>query len=142
MVTRDTEYQRRYKTKRRQRAAAYLGGRCVVCGTDQSLEFDHVDPATRVSTISDAIGRCWSWDRLRVELDKCQLLCKAHHLEKSRAEGSLSVTWNRVDNPACGTGAAYTRLRCRCGPCREWKRLYRAGEVNHAGEVQGTMLHS
>jgi hypothetical protein len=38
-----------------------LGGECVVCGTKEELEFDHVDPATKLFTIGAKI-RCWTFD--------------------------------------------------------------------------------
>lgn len=102
-----------WKQRTRQRAVDHLGGRCVVCGSTEGLEFDHVDPATKVLAISVAIGRCWSWVRLLVELDKCQLLCTGCHLNKTRGERS-------VDH---GGGASGKR-NCPCGPCKARKREY------------------
>lgn len=89
-----TEEQHRYLVKRRADAKAHLGGVCKVCGTDRDLQFDHIDPMTKVAAIANAIAWHWSWERLLVELAKCQLLCRPHHLKKSIREGSLA-TYNK-----------------------------------------------
>lgn len=67
--------------KRRVAAIAYLGGECVRCGIDQSLEFDHIDPETKVMSIA----RASSLSELRFwkEVDKCQLLCTECHKLKT-----------------------------------------------------------
>ena len=76
----------RYR-KRRETAIIQLGGKCVKCGAKEELEFDHLDPKSKYKTISklilapDVI--------LEAELNKCQLLCKNCHLEKSINEGSF-----------------------------------------------------
>lgn len=60
----------------------YLGGKCVLCGYDrcvQSLHFHHKDPNEKDFTISGK--HCYSWERIRKELDKCALLCANCHGE-------------------------------------------------------------
>lgn len=128
-----SEHQRSYLLNRRLQAKTYLGGVCVTCGTVDELEFDHVDPSTKVTEIAQAIAEHWAWDRLLIELDKCQLLCKSHHLEKSRRERNLGGGQNRINDPLHGTWARYANFKCRCDECREWKRLYRAKLVNARG---------
>ena len=105
-----------YRSRRRARALDHLGGRCVACGTTDRLEFDHIDPATKVLTISTAIAKHWSWERMLVELAKCQLLCHDHHVEKSRAEARSKVTHGKYH-------AAY-HLRCGCAACAEFRATY------------------
>ena len=74
-----------YVDKRRktlkQKAVAYKGGRCVLCGYDKTLEalsFHHVEGkdfgiASR--------GHTRSWERVRQELDTCILVCQNCHAE-------------------------------------------------------------
>lgn len=83
-----TAYMARYRERRRKWARNSLGGRCAVCGSEEELEFDHIDRATKLF----AIGAMWqmSWSMLTAELAKCQLLCKEHHLEKSKQENSFT----------------------------------------------------
>jgi len=68
-------------TKRRAKALELLGGKCVRCGWIEGLEFDHIDPTTKVMTIARASSRSevFFW----AEVNKCQLLCDACHLVKT-----------------------------------------------------------
>lgn len=68
-------------------ARDYLGGKCVVCGVTDGLDFDHINPATKLFNVSWGVGNktiqeVWS------EIDKCQLLCATHHDEKTKIDGS------------------------------------------------------
>lgn len=104
----------RYK-KRRSEAIDKLGGKCVVCGTTQDLEFDHIEPHTKEITIARASS--FSESRWQAEIAKCQLLCHTCHVEKHRPEH------------LCGDVKKYWQ-GCRCNLCKaarnnhhkEWKR--------------------
>lgn len=100
-------YQREWVRKRR---AAWLheNGPCA-CGSWESLEVDHVDPAGKVT------HAVWSWsaERRGVELAKCQVLCARCHLRKTLAARA------KTDH---GRGQMYIRYKCRCDKCRAWKR--------------------
>jgi hypothetical protein len=66
----------------KQKAIDYLGGKCTSCGYNKyygALEFHHVDPNTKDTVWNHLKKR--SWDRIIVELDKCQLLCSNCHKE-------------------------------------------------------------
>lgn len=104
-------YQRQHSEEQRQWALAYLGGKCVRCGSIERLEFDHIIPATKRYTISSKIGR-FSKERLLPELRKCQLLCRPCHDKKSRAEFE-APDWHH------GTTTGYQRYNCRCRPCSD-----------------------
>lgn len=75
-------------TKRRAFAVESLGGECVVCGTTDELEFDHIDPDTKIMSIAKASSRSetFFWE----EAGKCQLLCKPHHKEKTKQDRHAS----------------------------------------------------
>jgi hypothetical protein len=99
------EYKRLWAAKRR---ADFMQGKsCVVCGTTQSLEVDHIDPTQKVS------HRIWTWAIARrdAELAKCQILCTEHHKEKTRADRPI---------PEHGTISRYGGAhKCRCDLCRK-----------------------
>lgn len=111
-----TEWDRsKYDRERYERSKAklteLLGGKCVKCGTTEDLQFDHVDRDLKEFAITGRWNR--SQEELQEELDKCQLLCKMHHLEKTQAEIGVGH----------GGGVA-GRRRCKCGPCRQRKAEY------------------
>lgn len=106
-------YMNAYYAKRMSEAVASLGGACAVCGTTEQLEFDHIDPSTKIDCVTSLAMR--SRKLFFAEVAKCQLLCKEHHIEKTRAEGSLK---GRPPQPIKhGTEWAYKRHKCRCELC-------------------------
>lgn len=107
------EYQRQWVAERREQYIQSFGGCCSRCGSTDRLEFDHVDPKEKIS------HRIFSWshDRIRSELQKCELLCKQCHVEKTRVDLDCG--------PKHGTVGAYKYYRCRCEPCRAAKRASR-----------------
>lgn len=98
-------------------AIEYLGGKCVSCGTDKNLEFDHIIPGSQKYRI--AVMYEWSAKRIIEELNKCQLLCKSCHLIKTINE--------RGDNEAeHGTTGMYSNHDCRCKNCKKaWSSYYK-----------------
>jgi len=59
----------------------YKGGKCMECGYNKSvkaLEFHHIDPHKKDFTIS---GKSYSINRLKMEVDKCILVCSNCHIE-------------------------------------------------------------
>ena len=78
-TARVTKYRRNLKIK----AVAYLGGSCVSCGYNKSvlaMDFHHRDPTKKDFAIS-VTGATRSWERVKIELDKCDLLCANCHRE-------------------------------------------------------------
>lgn len=101
------------------KAIELLGGKCVICGTTKNLEFDHIIRGTREFTI--ATGLRLSWARILKELEKCQLLCHKHHLEKTNRE---RLEWQR--RAEHGTPSMYSNQGCRCDDCTTaWRQYYR-----------------
>lgn len=63
MVKNRAAYQRGYnkawKQARRDRLIEMLGGKCVRCGATEDLEFDHIDPSTKVFAVMAGLSRAW-----------------------------------------------------------------------------------
>lgn len=129
-----TNYQQNYLQKRRLAAKKYLGNQCVVCGTVNNLEFDHIDPSTKLIDISTAIAKHYAWIKLCEELDKCQLLCVDHHLEKTSKQ-SRTYTHSYW---------MYRKYKCRCDVCIQanseyLKKFKKPAKRHHSKEwIHGT----
>ena len=109
MIT-DPEERRRYQREwmARRRAEFFSDKSCVMCGSTDNLELDHVNPEEKVT------HRIWSWARERreAEIAKCQVLCKDCHKEKSKQYLAENRQHGRT---LYGHG-------CRCDICVEAKR--------------------
>lgn len=103
------EYQREWVRKNWLAAIELLGGKCVQCGTTESLEIDHIDPATKVS------HRIWSWSKERrlAELKKCQILCSGCHKRKTLEYAGIAPS--KI--------LAVHKAGCGCGGCQNARYL-------------------
>jgi len=125
----EKNYHRKYNRHRyhrlRNQYIEILGGKCVICGSTDSLQFDHIDPTTKLIDISKLLN--YSQSIVIAELTKCQLLCKTHHLEKSMNNKELGGGHNRIDIAEAnhGTSIMYHKFKCKCDECRNWKRSSR-----------------
>lgn len=101
------EYGRTWIANRR--AAFFQGKKCTKCNTEKGLQLDHIVPKLKVS------HNIWSWSKERQdnELQKCQILCKECHKNK---------TANDFNFYRHGTNNQYDR-GCRCISCKEVKRI-------------------
>jgi hypothetical protein len=52
-------YDKAWKQARRARLIEMLGGACVRCGATEDLEFDHIDPSTKVFAICAGLSKAW-----------------------------------------------------------------------------------
>lgn len=107
-------YVRESRRRRRVRVTKLLdeirSAGCAECGQspDQAqMHFHHRDPEAKSFEIANWVNH--SDDALRIELEKCEVLCFKCHRDKHKAP--------------CGTRGAYRR-GCRCDPCRKAQSVY------------------
>lgn len=88
-----TKYKNLYKERAKQRRqmlkkefrqnmlAFLVNKQCVICGEDdiRTFELDHIDPATKLFSISQAVRLGYGWDDVLAELEKCRVLCANCH---------------------------------------------------------------
>ena len=74
-------------------ALEYKGGKCQICGYSKcvgALELHHVNPKEKSFGIGEK-GYTRSWEKVRLELDKCVLLCANCHREVESGVTQLSI---------------------------------------------------
>lgn len=94
------------KSDRKSLCIEYLGGRCIKCGYDRcvkALTFHHRDSHQKSFTLSQRLDA--AWDILRVELDKCDLLCFNCHMEEHCELNLMSGITPRL------AGCVYHRMK-------------------------------
>lgn len=67
--------------ERKEKYVAYKGGKCQVCGYEKcigSLEFHHIKPEEKWFQVTE---NKHSWEKAKIELNKCILLCANCHKE-------------------------------------------------------------
>lgn len=81
-------------TRRRKKlklmALEYKGDICSKCGYNKcnsALEFHHLDPNEKEFSLGEK-GHTMSWNKLKIELDKCILVCSNCHREIHSTEFS------------------------------------------------------
>jgi hypothetical protein len=75
----------------KKRAVEYKGGECQKCGYNKNyaaLDFHHTDPMQK--DINFKTSRHWGWERLKKELDKCEILCRNCHAEFHHPEQGVA----------------------------------------------------
>lgn len=78
-------------TKRKHQAIEYKGGSCELCGYNKyhgALEFHHLDPSEK--DVEWTRLRLRNWEKIKIELNKCILLCANCHREEHQRIGSRS----------------------------------------------------
>jgi hypothetical protein len=116
-IERDNAQRKQRRLARKKMAIQLLGGKCVNCGSTERLEFDHID--------NDRIGlRGLISQRLHNkveflldELEKCQLLCKSCHVQKSIIDHDKLQSTH-------GMLSMYINNKCRCDDCRSANNIY------------------
>lgn len=54
---------------------------CSVCGFSdiRALEFDHIDPKSKLFGIARGISNGTNWDKILIEIKKCRIVCANCH---------------------------------------------------------------
>lgn len=82
---------RRFQVKNR--AIAYKGGKCEVCGYNKcvrALVFHHKDVSQKDFSLGG--NHCRKWKNIQAELDKCSLLCSNCHAEEHKKLDQVGKT--------------------------------------------------
>ena len=75
------------KREIKDKAVQYLGGKCLDCGVEGNpwiFDFHHRDPEEKEFHWGN--HRTSNWENLKVELDKCDLLCSNCHRTRHHKE--------------------------------------------------------
>lgn len=94
--------------KRKKLIQVLLGSKCVKCGSKENLEFDHKDPKLKILDLTARWGT--KIEKLLTEINKCQLLCRECHIQKSISEAVI------IEH---GTENTWKRHKCRCSLCKK-----------------------
>lgn len=109
----------KYYQKFRNRCFDILGHHCVLCGSGERLEMDHVDPSTKTMKITGKYQSPKWWPLVLEELKKCQTLCHDCHKKKSDQEAKVERGFTH------GTLYAWMKKQCDCIVCFKAKLEYR-----------------
>lgn len=77
------EHKRQLRADTKKKCIEYLGGKCKLCGynkCDKALDFHHVNPKEKDFNIGQNNTK-YRFEQLKLELDKCVLLCRNCHAE-------------------------------------------------------------
>ena len=107
-------YQRGWIKKRRDDWIESQGGLCVICGSTEELEVDHIDRETKLCNPR----LVWSRNQAfrEAELAKCQVLCSDCHQKKTTKENTRPVEHGSYRR-GYSTG-------CKCDACMESMRIF------------------
>jgi hypothetical protein len=104
---------RRVREEYAQRLAAYLLEQgCADCGEDdiRVLEFDHNDPAEKLTEVGRLAGVGNSWARVEAEIAKCTVRCANCHRRRTAAMNGWHRAVVEQDRRAARTEQAQQRL--------------------------------
>lgn len=103
------------RAKRRIFFESLLGGQCVNCMTTRDLQFDHVIPEDKKFNLGTSCME-FALETILPELQKCQLLCKTCHLDKTISDA--------VGYRKHGSAGTYVNHKCRCEDCKSAWYIY------------------
>lgn len=92
-MSKNSEKVMRAQKRKKKMAVERMGGKCQICGYDKclsALEFHHVNKDEKEECPSYIILR-WAWERAKVELEKCILVCSNCHKEIHDEECGVSL---------------------------------------------------
>jgi len=90
-------HSKRYVLRNRTYVYNYLKQHPCSCGESDpvALDFDHIDPNTKIDTISNMAGSSGSLERLKREIAKCIILCSNCHRKKTAKDFNWYADLNR-----------------------------------------------
>lgn len=134
-MSKQSESENKYREKQansyrkfRKWALDFLGGKCLVCGSTEDLHIDHIDPKQKEYKISQLHSH--KKEKQIRELNKCQILCKEHHIEKTLLMRDNKYNFSINEN-IHGSGYMYVVKGCRCLRCSAWHYLYKKKRVQY-----------
>lgn len=75
---------------------------CVDCGTTDNLTLDHLDRSTKHPRLMRNRKCAWdrlTWEDLRKEVLKCEVVCRKCHDKRERLRDRLTLTGEQVMMP-------------------------------------------
>lgn len=116
------EYHAEYYRKRMDEYLTVLGNKCVKCGSTSNLQIDHIDPKDKELNPSSLWSSKDNQDAITTELSKCQCLCKACHMQKTKDDWKQGNIYHVP--PTHGSVYSWMKLRCKCAACTEAKNTW------------------
>ena len=94
-VLREKRIKDSYEVKKQ--CVEHLGGKCIKCGYDNvfALTFHHRNVDEKSFEVSKMLANQWTFERLKSELDKCDVLCANCHIL------AHSIKWLFFTNETC-----------------------------------------
>lgn len=86
------------RIERKRLAVEMMGGKCSICGYDKnlaSLDFHHKDSTTKEASIGNMVAH-HLWDKVKIELEKCVLLCRNCHSDAHNPDLRSETNCNKV----------------------------------------------
>jgi hypothetical protein len=94
----------RWRRKAKQKLIDYKGGKCQICGYSKNCpsayDFHHRNPEEKEFGIGGHKVTL-SWEKLKKEVDKCDLLCKNCHAEVHENERKNGFLIKKKSNKKC-----------------------------------------
>lgn len=90
--TQKNKNRREWSLIQKRKAVDYKGGKCIICGYLKclaALDFHHKNPLEKDGYGTGALKAHWSWEKNKIELDKCVLVCVRCHREIHSGEITL-----------------------------------------------------
>jgi len=137
------KYMRKRRSNRRSSLLELRGSRCEKCGSEDGLEFNHLDRTKKSFNLSGC-DLDKSWDRILEELNKCELLCEVCHNKYTAdqySSGEIESNFKGLDRISGETVIlehGMTKMYnegCRCSECRYAKSLYRQKLIGYTDKV-------
>ena len=133
MNNNDYENQKLRGLKRKYEMIQSKGGQCEICGYNKNisaLDFHHIDPKNKEFQLDIRHLSNTSLDKIKKELDKCQLLCANCHRETHYRDLTMSNISNIIkkaeDKLSFSNNIQYKHI---CKVCKQPIKNYTSGKI-------------